>query len=104
MAGNKELFQKAMNQGHSAAWDQLWDRAAAFYRQALEEIPNHPKALVSMGLALYELQQYEESLRFYQRAAIASQEDPVPMEKVAQLFERLGNIEQASQSYLRLPS
>lgn len=101
MAGNKEFFQKAMNQGHSAAWDQLWDRAAAFYRQALEEIPNHPKALINMGLALYELQQYDESLRYYQRAAIASQEDPVPMEKVAQLFERLGNIEQASQSYLR---
>ena len=101
MAGNQEQFQKSMNQGHSAAWDQLWDRAAAFYRQALEELPNHPKALISMGLALYELQQFEESLRFYQRAAIVSQEDPVPMEKVAHIFERLGNIEQAIQSYLR---
>lgn len=101
MAGNQELFQKAMNEGHSAAWDQLWDRAAAFYRQALEEFPNHPKALINMGLALYELQQYAEALRYYQHAAISSQEDPLPMEKVAQLFERQGNIEQAVQSYLR---
>ncbi len=101
MAGNQELFQKAMNQGHSAAWDQLWDKAAAYYRQALEELPNHPKALISMGLALYETQHYEEALRYYQRASIAAQEDPVPMEKVAQLFERLGNIEHAIQSYLR---
>ena len=38
--------------GHSAAWDQHWDKAAAAYRKALGEFPNHPKALSSMGLAL----------------------------------------------------
>ena len=27
MAGSEELFQKAMNEGHSAAWDQTWDVA-----------------------------------------------------------------------------
>ena len=37
MPGNQEAFQKAMNLGHSAAWDQQWDRAAAYYRQALAQ-------------------------------------------------------------------
>ena len=101
MAGNQEIFQQAMNQGHSAAWDQLWDRAAVFYRQALNEFPDHPKALMNLGLALYEMQEYDQALQYYQRAARAAQEDPVPMEKVAQLFERQGNITQATQSYLR---
>jgi hypothetical protein len=36
MAGRMDVFQQAMNQGHSAAWDQLWDRAAGYYRQALD--------------------------------------------------------------------
>ena len=42
MTGNQEAFQKAMNFGHSAAWEQQWDHAAAFYRQALEEMHDNP--------------------------------------------------------------
>ena len=98
MSGRQDLFQQAMNQGHSAAWDQMWDRAANFYRQALEEFPDHPQALTNLGLALYEMQSYEEALACYQRAAQASPGDPLPEEKVAQLFERLGNLEQASKA------
>lgn len=101
MTGRQDLFQQAMNQGHSAAWDQLWDRAADYYRQALDEFPDHPQALTSLGLALYELQDYEESLRAYQHAARAAAEDPLPLEKIGQLYERIGNLEQALQSSLR---
>ena len=32
MAGREDVFQKSMNMGHSAAWDQQWERAAGFYR------------------------------------------------------------------------
>ena len=101
MAGSQDVFQQAMNQGHSAAWDQLWDRAAAHYRQALEEIPDHPQALTSLGLALIELQEYEEALGCYQQAAKVLTGDPLPLEKIAQLSERLGNLNQASQAALR---
>ncbi len=52
MSGNQELFQKLMNNGHSAIKDQDWQRAAEYYRHAVEEIPNHPLALSSLGLAL----------------------------------------------------
>lgn len=101
MTRRQEVFQQAMNQGHSAAWDQLWDRAAAFYRQALQEYPDHPQALNSLGLALIELQEYDEALICYQKAARAAPEDPIPLEKVAQLSERMGNLDQASQASLR---
>ena len=60
MPGRDDVFQKAMSEGHSAAWDQQWEKAAAAYRKALDEIPGHPKALTSLGLALFELQDYEE--------------------------------------------
>lgn len=100
MATNRERFQEAMNQGHSAAWDQRWDLAAGFYRQALDEFPDDPSALANLGLALYEQQEFENALQCYTRAASLSDTDPIPVEKIAQLHERLGNLKQASQSAL----
>jgi tetratricopeptide (TPR) repeat protein len=101
MAGNEDVFQKVMSMGHSAAWDQQWDKAAEAYGKALDEFPDHPKALSSLGLALFELQRYDESLQVYQKAAQAAPTDPVPLEKVGQLSERLGNIQVAIQSFLK---
>ena len=37
MAGREDIFKTAMNQGHSAAWDQQWDKAASAYQKALDE-------------------------------------------------------------------
>jgi tetratricopeptide (TPR) repeat protein len=101
MAGREDIFQQAMSKGHSAAWDQKWDNAAAAYQQALEEFPDHPKALSNLGLALFELQRYDESLLVYQQAAQAALTDPIPLEKVGQLSERVGKIQEAIQSFLK---
>ncbi len=81
MSGDQQRFQQAMSQGHSAAWEQMWQKAAEFYQQALAEIPNHPLALTSLGLALFELKVYPEALRYYQMAAKVTPEDPIPVEK-----------------------
>jgi tetratricopeptide (TPR) repeat protein len=101
MAGRMDIFQQAMNEGHSAAWDQLWDRAAGFYRQALDEFPDNPQALTSLGLALIELQDYDQALRCYQKAEKGLPDDPLPLEKIAQLCERMGKLEAAAQAALR---
>jgi len=95
MPGREDVFQKAMNQGHSHAWDQEWSKAVNSYRKALEEFPDHPKALSSLGLALLQSQQYEDALQIYQRVAQLSPTDPVPFERLAQLSERLGKIKEA---------
>ncbi len=92
MPGRDDVFQKAMNEGHSAAWDQDWKKAAAAYRKALQEIPDQPKALNSLGLALYQLGELDESLRMYRRVAQLSPDDPAPFEKAAQISERLGDL------------
>jgi tetratricopeptide (TPR) repeat protein len=101
MPGREDIFQKAMNDGHSAAWDQEWDKAAAAYQQALQEFPDHPKALTSLGLALFQLGNVEESLQIYMNVAKLSPDDPVPMEKVAQLSERTGDLKTAVDAALR---
>jgi tetratricopeptide (TPR) repeat protein len=95
MPGREDVFQKAMNEGHSAAWDQDWKKAAAAYRKALQESPNQPKALNSLALALFQLGEFEESLRYYQQVAKLSPNDPAPFEKIAQISERLGNLNDA---------
>jgi tetratricopeptide (TPR) repeat protein len=95
MPGREDIFQKSMNEGHSAAWDQEWNKAAVAYRRALQEMPDHPKALNSLGLALYQQGNYEEALQIYKRAAQVSPDDPLPMEKLAQLLERIGHLKDA---------
>src|SRR4030066_1605707 len=100
MSGDKQVFQNAMNQGHSAAWDQDWEEASSSYRIALNEFPDDLIAITSLALALYELQKYPEALGYYQQAAQLSPADPVPMEKVAEIYERTGDLVNATKSYM----
>jgi tetratricopeptide (TPR) repeat protein len=95
MPGREDVFQKAMNEGHSAAWDQEWSKAAAAYRKALQEMPDNPKALSSLGLALFQQGRFEEALPIYTRVAQISSDDPIPMEKLAQVLERTGHLKEA---------
>lgn len=101
MSGNIERFEKAMSQGHNAAWDQLWDQAVEFYRQALAEIPDDPKALTSLALALYETQRYDEALQVYHKVSQQTPTDPIPHERVAELYEKMNQPERAVEFYLR---
>ena len=91
MTGREEVFQQAMNRGHSAAWDQDWEQAASCYREALTELPDNPQALASLGLALFELQQFGEALQVYAQAADISPDDPVLFDRISLLSEKTGN-------------
>ena len=101
MPNREDVYQRAMNEGHSAAWDQDWKKAAAAYRQALQEFPDQPRALNSIGLALYQLGEFEEALQMYQRVAALTPDDPVAFEKVAQLSERVGDLPAAIDAAMR---
>ena len=90
MSGNQEAFHTAMNQGHSSAWDQNWSEAVSYYKKALEEFPNDPMALISIGLAYLELKDFESALTQYQKASAISPNDPVPYEKMAFIYESMG--------------
>ena len=95
MAGNQQIFQNAMNNGNSAAWDQNWELASRYYITALEEYPNNPTALINLGLALFERQEYDQALMVYKRAAMVSPEDPAPQDKMARIYELLGRKNEA---------
>lgn len=91
MTETESPFQRALNQGHTAAWDQDWQSAVEYYRQAIDIKPEDPTALVSLGLAYYELGLYQEALESYSQAMAHSVDDPLPFEKVSQLYEILGH-------------
>jgi tetratricopeptide (TPR) repeat protein len=95
MSGDQQAFLKAMNQGHSAAWDQNWTDAVNYYRVALGQYPDDPMALISIGLAFLEMQDYEGALMHYQKVSSISPNDPVPYEKMAFIFEKMGRIKDA---------
>lgn len=99
MAGKRDVYEKALNDGISAAWDQQWDRAMASYRVALEEFPDDPTVLSNLGQALLALNKQKEALIVYQRVARVSPGDPVPIEKCAELMEGFGQIAAAAQAY-----
>ncbi len=101
MVGNLEAYQKAMEQGHSAAWEKQWDRAAGFYRLALEERPESPQALTSLGMALVELSMYTEALDFYRHAAAITPDDPLPIERIGWISEKQGKAPDAMKAYLQ---
>jgi tetratricopeptide (TPR) repeat protein len=101
MAGRQDIFQESMNKGHSAAWDQQWELAVKYYRQALDEYPNNHGVLTSLGMAYFELKNFEEALKIYQKAGQISPEDPLTAEKIAQVSERLGKLPECIQSSLK---
>jgi tetratricopeptide (TPR) repeat protein len=98
MSGDQQVFQNAINQGHSAAWDLEWEKAASYYHVALDEFPENINALSSLALALYETHKYPEALEYYLRVTKLSPTDPVPMLKVAEIYERMGNLEDATKA------
>ncbi len=95
MTGRQDLFDESMRLGHSAAWDLQWVRAIEFYRKALAEFPDHPTALTSLALALLETGELKESFATYRRASQVSPEDAIPVEKMADVQERLGQLKEA---------
>ncbi|MHB1385485.1 MAG: tetratricopeptide repeat protein [Bellilinea sp.] len=101
MAGNQQIFQNAMNNGNSAAWDQNWELAKHYYIAALEEFPNNPGALVNLGLAVFEMGDLEQALVVYRRAAAVSPEDPAPQEKMGLIYESLGRKNEAVRSAMQ---
>ena len=61
----------------------------------------NPKALNNLGLAQLQLQHYEDALETYKHVIRVSPDDAIAMEKIAQLSDRLGDMNQAVQAALQ---
>ncbi|MBX3062835.1 MAG: tetratricopeptide repeat protein [Anaerolineae bacterium] len=100
MPGNQQLYEQAMQVGDGYAWDQEWDKAIAAYARALQEYPEDPRSHNSLGFALLEAKRYPDALRVYSRARQLDPNDPLPLEKSADVLERLGRLKEAAEQYI----
>ncbi len=102
MPRNREAYEQAMNSGHNAAWDQDWGVAVASYGRAIQEFPDDPEAHIHLGLGLLEMGRLEDALKVYTRAHQLAPNDPIPLEKSADVLERMGRLREAAQQYVNV--
>jgi tetratricopeptide (TPR) repeat protein len=101
MAGNREAFQRNLEQGHSAAWAGKWQAAIEHYTRAVAELPDEPEGHMNLGLALLNEGQLEKALKVYRRAAQLAPQEAEPLECVADVLERIGQLKEAAQHYIQ---
>lgn len=102
MSGNREAYEQAMTAGHNAAWDKEWSLAIAAYGQAVKEFPDDVEAHIHLGLALLEIGRLDDALKVYTRAHQLAPQDPISLEKSADILERVGRMKEASQQYVNV--
>ncbi|RLC68092.1 MAG: hypothetical protein DRI48_00540 [Chloroflexi bacterium] len=100
MAGNRKVFEEAMQAGAEAAWDKNWSQAITAYQQALTEFPNDVVALTNLGVAYSSANRLEAALESYERAKELAPDDPAIHEHIAKTQELLGQPQAAAESYL----
>jgi tetratricopeptide (TPR) repeat protein len=102
MPGDRAIYEQAMNAGHNAAWDKEWTAAIAAYGQAVQQFPDDPEAHLHLGLALLEVGRLDDALKVYSRAHQLSPQDPIPLEKSADILEKLGRLNESAQQYINV--
>src|SRR5512145_595726 len=102
MPGNRETNEQAMNAGHNAAWDKEWSMEVAAYGQAVKEFPEDAEAHNHLGLALLEIGRLDDALKVYTRAHQLAPNDPISLEKSADILERVGRLKEAAQQYVNV--
>jgi tetratricopeptide (TPR) repeat protein len=102
MPGNRETYEQAMNSGHNAAWEQEWVVAITNYGRAIQEFPEDLEAHLALGFGLLESGRLEDALKVYTRAHQLNPTDPIPLEKSADILERLGRLKEAAQQYVNV--
>jgi tetratricopeptide (TPR) repeat protein len=95
-------FQFHMDEGHNAAWDHNWSAAIEAYSKAVQAKPEDPDAHINLGLALLEDGQSERALKIARRAQQLAPDDPVPLELTADILGRIGQLQEASQQYIKV--
>src|SRR5215510_1916594 len=99
---NLVQYQQFMEEGDSAAWDHNWSAAIDAYTKAVQVKPDDADAHVNLGLALLNEGQLDRALKVYRRAHQLAPEDPAPLERVADVLERMGQLKEAAQQYIKV--
>lgn len=92
-------YQQAIKEAASAAWDHDWARALQAYQEALEYAPDDVQALAGLALCYLETRRYEEARATYTHVSELVPSDPLPHEKLGEIYSTLGQYAQAANHY-----
>ena len=96
-----ERFDKLIEEGHAATWDQDWDLAIDCYQKALEINQEKASLWVALGYAYSALERSEDALKAYSNAMKLDPKDPIPAERMAQIAMQMGFAAQAASFSIR---
>ena len=100
MAQNRRRFEEALRRGRAYNEQEAWREAFQMYRVALGEVPQSPEAFAGLGEACFGLRMLDRALESYKRAARYSRGDIQYLQRVADLQERQGQLQEAAKTYM----
>lgn len=95
-------YSKYMKAGQEAAWQLNWSAAAESFTRALQTKPEDADAHISLGLSLLNNNQLDRALKVYRRAIQLAPNDPEPVERSADVLERMGQQKEAAAQYVKV--
>lgn len=101
MAGNRAIFDRAMDQSREAARQNRWDEALKATVRALQEFPQDSDARTAAAVALFHSGKPDRALQIFEELRSSDQNNPFFLTYIAQVQARQGN-SRAFESYRAL--
>lgn len=101
MAGNRNVYDQAMRAAFNHSWNKDWKAAIEAYKHALVEFPQDVPATLGLGSAFLDMGQPKIALKAFERGVQLAPQDTDALARLADVQERLGNLEAAAATHTR---
>jgi tetratricopeptide (TPR) repeat protein len=91
MAGNRAIFDRAMEQSREAARQTKWDESLKAAVRALQEFPQDTDARTNVAVALFHTDKLDRALQVFEELRTSDQNNPFFLGYIAQTQARQGN-------------
>lgn len=102
MAGDRRRYEEALRRGARFLDDEQWKEAFRAYRIAVSEFPKEPVPYAGLGDACFGMKRMDRALELFKVAARYSRGDIFYLQKVADIQERLGQLDAAGRTYMAM--
>jgi tetratricopeptide (TPR) repeat protein len=102
VVGDRKRYEDALKTGTANLDSEQWKEAFRSYRVAVSEFPKEPEPYAGLGEACFGMNRIDKALELYKVAARYSRGDIFYLQKVADLQERLGQLDAAGRTYMAM--
>jgi tetratricopeptide (TPR) repeat protein len=102
MAGNRAIFERALEQGRAAAQREDWATALKEVLRAVQEIPNDLDARSQLAVALYHNAKYAQAIQLLEDLRKRRGDDPFTLAYLARSYEGNEDLDKAGKILVTL--